>query len=111
MKHTKVICEKCNGEVVSSADLVTDTYVVGVVAYHERCYVQDIKGGRSFFLSNVPLNGFASNLTTIFTIIIALLLAIFADSERVIALLAIIPLGYRLYSYLVYERHLKEQKH
>lgn len=105
----KVICERCNGEVTSEYDLVTDTNVFSVVAYHVDCYGKVLKQGKSFFLGNQPLNGAVSNFMTILLVIFTVILFFTGYFFPVFILLVV--LFYRGYSYFVYERPLRRKKH
>ncbi|KGP72864.1 hypothetical protein [Pontibacillus yanchengensis] len=104
-----IYCDKCNQEITVRDDLVTALMVVEVVPYHEACYAKDLKGAKTFFLDNQPLNGFSGNITFIFAIIIGLLWLLIADGgSKAASLLALIPIGFRIYAYLTYERHVEK---
>ncbi|MBU9713837.1 hypothetical protein [Evansella tamaricis] len=107
MPDKMVICEKCSGVIKHRDDLVTAVLIYAVVPYHERCYANDIKGAKSFILNNQPLNGFSGNLVVILSIIIAFLWLLFNDSKW-FSILVLLPISYRLYSYLIYEIHTKK---
>jgi hypothetical protein len=101
-----VYCDKCAKEIEVRDDLVTATLFFEVVPYHSECYARDLKGARSFFLDNQPLNGFSGNFGFILVTIIAIGWLFFAENpSKWFSLFAIIPIGYRLYSYLIYERY------
>ncbi len=103
-----IFCDKCEKEIKVRDDLVTSTYLFEVVPYHESCYAKDIKSVKTIFLDNQPLNGFSGNLVFFFSIILAVAWALISESPlKWISLLAIIPISYRLYSYLFYERHIE----
>ena len=104
----KVICEKCNGTIESSADLVTTTAILPVVAYHEDCFVDHLKGGKGVFISGYPLNGLSSNISAIVVAILAIISLIFFDTMAIFFFASLVPLAYRLYSYFIYERPLKK---
>lgn len=103
----KVIhCEKCKEPIVDNSDLVVATVFFEVYPFHSYCYAVDIKGAKTVILSNQPLNGFASNFKFSSIIIIAILWAILADpSIKWAAVIAIPFIIYRLYAYLMFERH------
>jgi hypothetical protein len=65
-----VYCEKCGREIKFAGDLVTTTFMFQVVPYHEDCFAKDLKGLRTFFVSNNPINGIAGNITVILSVII-----------------------------------------
>ena len=108
LKPSKVICEKCNGTIESNGELVTDTLILSVVAHHEHCYSDHLKRGRGFFLTGEPLNGWEANVGFFLAIISAIISLIFFDDIAILFLISLIPIGYRLYSYFVYERLLKD---
>ncbi|MYL32065.1 hypothetical protein GLW08_04750 [Pontibacillus yanchengensis] len=104
-----IYCDKCKKEIRVREDLVTATMVIEVVPYHEACYAKDLKGAKTFFLDNQPINGFSGNVGIFFVMILAFFWLLFADgASKAASLLALIPIGYRLYSYLTYERHVEK---
>ena len=104
-----VYCEKCGREIKFAGDLVTTTFMFQVVPYHEDCFAKDLKGLRTFFVSNNPINGIAGNITVILSVIIGTFVIIFLDGlTRFIGLLALISLSYRLYSYIRFEKRLPD---
>lgn len=107
MAKSLVICEKCSDVIESKDELITTTLIFAVVPYHERCFANDLKGAKLFFLDNYPLNGFSGNFFFILSIIIGLLLLIFTENKWFSAL-ALIPIAYRMYSYFFYERHTRK---
>jgi len=107
MSEQMVICEKCAGVIKNRDDLVTAVSIYAVVPYHERCYASDLKGATTFFLDNQPINGFSGNVIFIFSIIIAFIWLLFADSKWY-SIIALIPICYRLYSYFIFEIHTKK---
>ncbi|MRH41257.1 hypothetical protein GH741_01050 [Aquibacillus halophilus] len=76
---SKVYCDKCLQEIKIRDDLVTSTLAFEVVPYHEDCYDKDLKGAKTFFLSNKPLNGFSGNFSFILAIILAIGWLLFAS--------------------------------
>lgn len=106
--RTKVICEKCDGLIESDEDLITDIVVLSVVAYHEDCYVKELKRGTGFFLSGRPLNSWAANLGFLLALIIALSTIFFFEDWFLLFFACLIPIAYRLYSFFVYEWPLKK---
>lgn len=108
MKQRKVICEKCNGAVESSGDLVTDVVGLSAVAYHEHCYMSDLRKARGFLLSGRPLNSWIGNFSTLLMVIPALISLFNFKEIGFVFFISLIPIGYRLYSYFTYERPLKD---
>lgn len=102
-----IYCAKCEGEIKRRDDLVTSTLVFEVIPYHEDCYARDLKGATTFYLANQPLNGFSWNVVFLLSVIFALWILLAENVFKELLLLAIIPIGYRMYSYFFYERHLK----
>ena len=103
-----VYCDKCAREIKVRDDLVTATLLFEVVPYHEECYAKDLKGAKTIFLDNQPLNGFSGNLGISLLFISAIVWSLVAEAPlKWLSLLAIIPICYRLYSYLSYERHIE----
>lgn len=110
MKQIKVICEKCNGVVETSEDLVTATQFFPVVAYHSSCYIDDVKSSKGLMLSATPLNGVGYTLIAITVAligVIGMIGTLYLGKINLFFLLVLIPLVYRLYSYFIYERPLK----
>ncbi|WP_138419741.1 hypothetical protein [Aquibacillus sediminis] len=106
--NKSVYCEKCHGEITFRGDLVTATFLLEVLPYHVDCYAKDLKGAKTLFLDNQPLNGFSGTFLAIVSLLVAIGWSIVADGAfKWGALLALIPVGYRLYSYLTYERFLE----
>jgi hypothetical protein len=104
-----IYCDKCLKEIKIRSDLVTSTLFFEVIPYHEDCYAKDLKGAKSFFLNNQPLNGFSGNFGVVVTVIIAFVWFFNAEGwAKLSSLLALLPLSYRLYSYFYYERHLEK---
>lgn len=104
-----VHCDKCLKEIRIRGDLVTATMFFQVVPYHEDCYGKDLKGAKTLFLNNQPINGFSGNFLTLlaFAIFIASLII---DEETMIylSILSLIAIMYRVYSFIIYERHLEK---
>ena len=104
-----VYCEKCDREIKFKGDLVTTTFVFIVVPYHEDCYAKDLKGMRTFFVSNNPINGISGNITAIISIIIGIFALVFLDGfTKFVGLLALVSVVYRLYSYIRFEKRLPD---
>ncbi len=102
-----IYCDKCEKIIKERDDLVTTTYLFIVVPYHEACYAKDLKTGYTLFLDNQPLNGFTSNLFFVLSILIGIAWAVIAEpSSKWISFITLIPISYRFYSYLTYERHI-----
>ncbi|MGG1572079.1 hypothetical protein [Fictibacillus sp. NRS-1165] len=108
MVSKTIICDKCSQEIMIKDDLVTVTMFFEVIPYHEGCYASDLKGTGSFFINSRPLNGLSGTISTVISILFGLWVFFYTEgSFRLIALFFFIPILYRLYSYLAYERHLE----
>ncbi|WP_433745535.1 hypothetical protein [Falsibacillus pallidus] len=105
----KVYCEKCVKEIKFRDDLVTAVLFLKVVPYHSDCYAKDLKSAKTFFLDNKPLNGFSGNLGFVLALILAIGWSLIsAGLSKWWSLLVIIAIGYRLYSYIMFERHVEK---
>ena len=80
-----------------------------MIPYHEDCYAKDLKGVKTLFLNNQPVNGFSGNILAFFALIV-LIVSFFMKEETMIflAVFMVFPILYRLYSYIVYERHIEK---
>lgn len=80
-----------------------------VIPYHEDCYAKDLKGVKTLFLNNQPINGFSGNILAFFALII-LVVSFFLKEDTMIflAIFMVFPILYRLYSFVVYERHIEK---
>ena len=104
-----VYCEKCEREIKFTGDLVTTIFMFQVVPYHEDCYAKDLKGMRGFFVSNNPINGISGNISAVLSIIIGIFAVLFLDGfTKFLGLLSLVSVGYRLYSYIRFEKRLPD---
>lgn len=101
-----VYCEKCSKEIKFRGDLVTATLFFVIVAYHEDCYVKDLKGFRGLLLDNQPLNGFSGNFLFIMSILVGIGFSF--GSMKWVSIVALIPIVYRLFSFYMFERLLEK---
>jgi hypothetical protein len=105
----EIYCDFCSKQIKIRDDLITATMMLEVVPFHEGCYGSNIKGAKTLFISNEPINGFSGSLFAVISLILAVLWGIFADgSMKLVALIALVPVVYRFYSYFKYERHLEK---
>jgi hypothetical protein len=105
----EIYCDFCQKQIKVRDDLITAAIMFEVAPFHESCYGTSIKGARTLFISNEPINGFSGSAFTVFSMIIAILWAVFTEGPmRWLSILALIPVGYRLYSYIRYERRLEK---
>lgn len=80
-----------------------------VIPYHEDCYAKDLKGVKTLFLNNQPINGFSGNVLVFFALILFIVSFFIKDDTMVfLAIFMTFPILYRLYSFIVYERHIEK---
>lgn len=80
-----------------------------VIPYHEDCYAKDLKGVKTLFLNNQPINGFSGNVLAFFALILFIVSFFIKDDTMVfLAIFMTFPILYRLYSFIVYERHIEK---
>ncbi len=80
-----------------------------MIPYHEDCYAKDLKGVKTLFLNNQPINGFSGNVLAFFAIIVLIVSLFMKDNTMLfLAVFMVFPILYRLYSYIVYERHIEK---
>ncbi|WP_407270210.1 hypothetical protein [Radiobacillus sp. PE A8.2] len=109
MTDRTVYCTKCLKEIRVRDDLVTATSFFIVDPYHTACYAEDLKGAKTLFLSNEPINGFAGNFVTIVALLAFIVILLIYDSPfKWLSAAALIVVGYRIYSYIVFERHIEK---
>lgn len=109
MEDREIFCSVCAGEIYTREDLVVANEFVEILPFHSSCYSKSVKGIRTLFLNNTPINGFASTIGTAFAFLIGLNGLIFVPETGFKLLgifLIIVPLGLRLYSWFKYERYL-----
>ena len=109
MKDKEIYCSVCAGEIYTKEDLVVAKEFVGIFPFHASCYSKSVKGMRTLFLSNTPINGFASTIGAVLLFLIGLIAIFFIPEtgfKLVGILLITVPLGLRLYSWFKYERYL-----
>lgn len=99
-------CERCNGVIEYRSDVVITTSFLNVVSYHDRCFSQEVKGMKTIFVNNTPINGTASNFGTV-VIGIFFLIFLFSSETRLASLILLIPILVRAYAWFNIERHLK----
>ncbi|MGM9987915.1 MAG: hypothetical protein ACI35O_11900 [Bacillaceae bacterium] len=103
-----IMCERCGRLIELRSDLVTSTLVFDVAPYHEDFYAKDLKGTKTLFLSNAPINGAMCNIVTVVAILVTIILFGLGEGPyKLAALFPLIQVVYRGYSYFKYERHLE----
>src|SRR5699024_3884004 len=99
-KNKHIFCEQCSKRIKSTDDLITMFIEMVIVPLHSSCYGKDLKGCFSF-LMNIPLNGWYSNIQSIFIFLVAIGLFIFGDKLlKYLKIVVCIPVVYRLSSYI-----------
>lgn len=102
-----IYCEECSGVIDNKEDLVTAQLRQDVFPYHEECYARGLKGAKALYLRNKPINGFSGNFTALMFFMLGLGFLIFGVGDiKYFSLLTLISLAIRLYSYIMFERHL-----
>jgi len=104
-----IICEHCSQEITYKEDLVTANYFIFIFPYHANCYARGLKGAKTFFLGNHPINGFSGNLSAVASFIaILMLLTMLPGIAKILAIFPAIPVIARLLAYVLYERHVPD---
>ena len=101
----EVYCDKCGGVIKNSDELIVTTQFLSIVPYHDRCFSSLIKGLSTMFVGNVPINGTASNVGTVFALILGIIV-LFIPELRYISIVSLITIFVRFYSWFNFERHL-----
>ncbi|QOR65023.1 hypothetical protein IM538_14375 [Cytobacillus suaedae] len=107
MEKQEVYCEACNREIKSKQELVVTTSFFSLVCYHNACFSKSIKGFKSLFVSNSPINGIAGTTYAIFLFLVAILFFIFSPIYNILAILLLVVPLYRVLGWFMYERHLE----
>lgn len=104
-----IICEQCHKVIEEKEDLVTASIFFRVKPYHYFCYGKDVRGARSVFFTNHPLNGISGHISYLLALLMTVALFLFTKSFiKYIALVYLITeTGLRIYAYCTYSRHLK----
>ena len=106
MKGKKTIyCQRCVGEITDKDDLVVTNNFLSIVPYHAECFSKELKGLSTIFTGNSPINGTASNVSTVLAVIIGIVV-LFISELRYISVISLLFLCVRFYSWFQYERHL-----
>ncbi|MEH7452566.1 hypothetical protein [Gottfriedia acidiceleris] len=102
-------CDKCLKEIRIREDLVASVVFFTVVPYHEDCYAKDLKGAKTLFLNNQPINGFSGNFITLLALFVIIALFFIKDETMTyVRVISTIPIIYRVYSYIALERYLEK---
>ncbi len=104
-ENKTIYCEKCGGVIKNSYELTVTTRFLSIVPYHDRCFASQVKGISTMFVGTVPINGSASNVGTVFAVIIGIIV-LFIPELRYISIVALITILIRFYAWFNYERHL-----
>jgi phosphatidylglycerophosphate synthase len=122
MTDKEIICSKCKKQITSREELVTTMKFFKIVPYHNRCFSEDLRTRKSFFVSNRPINvSFARTLFAILLITgLIIVYILMLDKKGVLDMIEIkiIVLGIicyvliwstikRILSYYLYESKLK----
>lgn len=126
MINQKILCRECNKQITSKKDLITAMHFIFLRPYHANCYARNIRGIKTMFLGNYPINGFSGTVSAVIGGLIGLFFlrffslvvigTFFAEGFTIFyslffTLVAIVfltfiflPLFLRLYSYFHFER-------
>lgn len=106
MKKT-IYCEECSGVIHNKEDLVVAQFRMDVIPFHEDCYARELKGPKAIYIRNKPINGVSGNFSTFMFFLLGLGILIFGVGDiKYFSIVTINPIGIRLYSYIMFERHL-----
>jgi hypothetical protein len=111
MKKREIYCEECVGLIKNREELVVTRMFYYVLPYHDDCYARALKGYKTAFVNNTPLNGKAATFAAILVLVASLVIFIFSEDIILVITMAILTAftgGLRLASWLMYERHLDE---
>lgn len=104
----KIFCENCKKEIRSKSELITVTSFFTVVPYHEICYSSDLRSIKMFFISNQPMNGITGTIYAVICLFLTIGLPIYLQGPfKWLAVLTVIPIIYRLYSYFAIEKQIE----
>jgi|GEM_PF-3466189 len=105
MEDVTIICEKCKRKIARKNDLIVTNIFYYLVAYHSECFAKEQRDF-SLFVGDLVINGFSGNLLAVMAGILGILVLLI-PGYRLLALLSLIVLGVRAYSWLRFERYLK----
>ncbi|OZM56340.1 hypothetical protein CIB95_13075 [Lottiidibacillus patelloidae] len=111
MKKREIYCEQCVGLIKIREDLVVASFLYYVLPYHEHCYAKALKGFKTPFLSNQPINGKMANLVSVLVFFTSLFIILFMSDiilKITAAIMGVYTIGFRLISWFLYERHLEK---
>jgi hypothetical protein len=111
MSKNEIYCEECVGLIKNREELVVTRMFYYVLPYHDHCYARALKGYKTAFVNNTPLNGKAANFSAIFVLIASLVIWLFSNDiilNITMVILTVFMCGLRLVSWTLYERHLEK---
>lgn len=107
----QIYCEECSCTIDSKDDLIITSKFFIPVAYHRACYAEVLKGLKTFFVDNVPINGAAATLTSFFSVIIWALFMLTSMEYKILWTILFLTLPiYRLLAWYLFERHVPDKK-
>lgn len=106
MSKKPIICEVCQKVINDPDDLITASTLFSVKPYHEYCYGHDVRGTKSIFLANHPLNGTSGTVSYLLIFLLTLLLFFYTESfiKYIVLAYLILETSFRIYAYIVYIR-------
>jgi hypothetical protein len=102
-----IYCEKCAAEITDKNNLVIATYFFYITTYHDQCYSRTLKGRKTLFVGNEPINGFSGNLKAILAFVLAMILFLDGGAFLFVGIVALLVPIVRLYAWFTIERHLE----
>ncbi|MFS0864857.1 hypothetical protein [Fredinandcohnia sp. 179-A 10B2 NHS] len=94
-------------EIKERSNLVISTFFFSLAAYHDSCYSRSLKGIKTAFVGNEPINGFSGNLKAIIAAVIAIILLLTNSSYSILGFIVLLIPLIRIYAWFIIERHLK----
>jgi hypothetical protein len=104
--HKAVICERCANSIQHRNELLTRIDGFGVYPYHIECVVRESRDTDGQKRAPFPLNNIPATLLAVLVPFVGVLMSLLTPAKWLWLLSAPFPL-YRLYSWYIYERHLK----
>lgn len=94
-------------EIKERNNLVISTFFFSLAAYHDSCFSRSLKGVKTAFIGNEPINGFSGNVKAIIATVLAIILLLNNGSYRFIGFIALLVPLVRIYAWFMIERHLE----
>lgn len=110
-KPSPITCWECGEPIESREDLITSWRWLAVRPFHSPCYAKTLKGFRTIFTYNYPINGFSGNFAAVVGVVFGFYFAPYLFTKGIVVgalwlILAFLAPVARVYSWWRYERHL-----